>query len=149
MEYCSRTAMTSAIFTQKLKNACCHIMGMRNYKMCTFVIDKLLPTFHGIWNFFTIKHSTYVVNPTYIYQQYFINRLKILTPKHQYIVSNTDSYNMKCSCKQGDFRGNTLEKNFAVRILLVFGPEDGVLILKHAAQYYHIHTSLPLNPILS
>lgn len=103
--------------------------------------QKLLPTFH----FSTINSSTYIVNPTCL--EYFINRIKILTPTHQYIASNTNPYNMKWSCKKGAVRGNTMVKFFCVYLVSIC-IWRWCLILKHTAQYYHIHNSLPLDPIL-
>jgi hypothetical protein len=52
----------------------------------------------------------------HVYQEYFINRIKILTPTHQYIVSNTNPYKKKWSCKKGAVRGNTMGKNVSVCI---------------------------------
>ena len=100
-----------------------HHGNRRNYKMCTFVTDKnyFPPFMESEISLPSTAVSTW--STQHVYQENFINRIKILTPTHQYIVSNTNPYNMKWSCKKGAVRGNTLKKFFC--LYLVFASEDG------------------------
>lgn len=82
--------------------------------MCTFVTDKnYFPPF--VESEISLPSITVSIQSNqHIYQEYFINRIKILTPMHQYTVSNTIPYNMKWDSKKGAARGNILGKNFSV-----------------------------------
>lgn len=107
--------------------------------MCTFVTDKnYFPPF--VESEISLPSIVVSIQSTQnVYQEYFIKRIKILTPTHQYTVSNTNPYNMKWGCKKGAVKGNILGKNFSactqyLHLKMVSDTETHSTVLSYSQQ---------------